>query len=256
MTHDIWVGNVPVKTDLVVFDKDGTLIDFTELWHGLAVQAIENLLQHCNLDLAYADHFYTALGFDPERATSDADGALAVGPNERIYRLVERQLRTFGEGSDRSRQSVAAAFRPVLEASPAASMLRPAGDVQAVFQHLKARGIKIAVATTDIRHSTVATLRHLGVLELIDDLICADDSFRTTKPDPQALIRLASDLDVRPEHVIMVGDTVGDMRMARLTGVCTGIAVLTGAGTREQLKPWADLLIDGIDAIRTAPPTN
>jgi len=253
MTHDVLVGDETVGADLVVFDKDGTLIDFTDLWHGAATAATENLLRVGGLDPGRSDRIYAALGFNPDDASTDADGALAVGPNARIYRLVEAQLEALGQTADAARGLVADAFVPMLEAPPTISMLRQTGDVAAVFSALRTQGIKVAVATTDLRPPTVTALKHLGVLDLVDDLLCADDPVRKTKPDPQALIDLARDHHVSPDRVMMVGDTVGDMRMTRLTEACTGVAVLTGAGTAEQLRDWSDIVIDGIDQIQPKP---
>jgi len=253
MTHAVLVGDATVNVDLVVFDKDGTLIDFTDLWHGAATAATANLLKASGLNPCSSAQIYAALGFNPDDASTDADGALAVGPNARIYRLVEEQLQALGQTADTARGLVADAFIPVLEAPPTTSMLRKTGDVAGVFSALKAQGIKVAVATTDLRSPTITTLKHLGVLELIDDLLCADDPVRRTKPDPKALTNLARDNNVNPNRVMMVGDTVGDMRMTRLTHACTGVAVLTGAGTAEELSEWSDIVIDGIDQIRPNP---
>lgn len=250
MTHKLLIGGHRVDADLIVFDKDGTLIDFTRLWHGIAIRATENLIEQANLDASVAPTLYAAMGFNPDRAFSDADGALAVGPNERIYAAVVEQLCVFGTDRTLSQEMVRTAFAPVMEAVPANDDIVPCGDVSGLFNELRDGGIKVAVATTDLLKPTRAALAQLNVLDCIDELICADDPQRRTKPDPLTLIDLANRQRVEPEHTVMVGDTIGDMRMAKRAGTGMRVGVLTGAGDRDQLTPWCSCVISGIDEIK------
>ena len=50
----------------------------------------------------------------------------------------------------------------------------------------------------------------------------------------------------------VVGDTLGDLIMAERAGAGLRVGVLTGAGTREVLAPYADVIIESVDDIRAA----
>src|SRR5262249_8452541 len=110
---------------------------------------------------------------------------------------------------------------------------------------LRSRGIRIAVATTDDRAPTLATLRALGIAPLVDALACGDDG-RPIKPAPDAILALCRELGVPPERAAMVGDTVADLRMGRAAGVAMTVGVLSGVGSAELLAPLADVLLPSV----------
>lgn len=251
MTKNLAIGNRTFAADMVVFDKDGTLIDFNRLWHGIAKRATAALIDRAGLSSSIAPVLYEALGFDPITATSDPDGPLAAGPNYRIYGAAKQVLKQLGLTDEQSNEFVREAFVPVVEAEPVRSDIHATGDIRRLFSDLKSRGIVVAVATADVTRPTVAALGYLNVLQLVDETLCGDAPEFSTKPDPAALIDLAKRHGAASGKVVMVGDTIADMRMSRQAGVGIGVAVLTGAGTRQQLTDWSDCVIDSVDAIKT-----
>lgn len=63
-------------------------------------------------------------------------------------------------------------------------------------------------------------------------------SFETTKkhkPDPEPLLHAISELDMKPEETVYVGDAISDYECAK-TAKVEYIAVLTGSLRREDLK--------------------
>jgi len=113
------------------------------------------------------------------------------------------------------------------------------------FGAVRARGMRIAVATTDDRAPTRATLEALGVAPLVDALACGDDG-RPIKPAPDAILALCRELGVTPAQTAVVGDTTADMRMGRAAGVGLNIGVLSGVGSAALLAPLADVLLPSI----------
>ena len=59
-------------------------------------------------------------------------------------------------------------------------------------------------------------------------------------------------LQLRVADLIMVGDTVSDLAMARKAGAALCVGVTGGAGSVAQLQPHADVLIEDIGQIRPA----
>jgi len=56
-------------------------------------------------------------------------------------------------------------------------------------------------------------------MHLIDYTLCGDDIDARPKPDPLNIIHVCNSLNVSPEHTVMVGDTIGDLKMGRDAGV-------------------------------------
>ncbi len=251
MTANVRIGDLTTKVELIVFDKDGTLIDFAQLWHGIATRATSALIQHAGLDPSIAASMYEAMGFDPAAGTCDPDGPLAAGPNHRIYGAVTETLRRSGLSGQQASQLVSQIFPAIVEADPVDTDIIATGDVYTLLRDLKSHGIRVAVATADVTSPTRKTLTLLNVSEFVDETLCSDDPHHSVKPDPNSLVELANRHAARLANVVMVGDTIADMRMARQAGVL-GVAVLTGAGTRQQLSGWSSCVIESIDAITIA----
>ncbi len=64
------------------------------------------------------------------------------------------------------------------------------------------------------------------------------------KPDPSTALRIAAEMNVRPEECILVGDSAVDMRTARAAGM-KSVGVLWGfRGRRELEKEGASLIVN------------
>ncbi len=78
------------------------------------------------------------------------------------------------------------------------------------------------------------------------DAVIGGDTFKTRKPDPEGMHFLLDRYSLKPEQVLMVGDSALDIETGKKAGVHT-CAVTYGLGDREALlglKP--DLVIDDL----------
>jgi HAD superfamily hydrolase (TIGR01509 family) len=224
--------------DLIVFDKDGTLISFDAMWGGWARDL------GTRLELAsrrpVAGDVFTTIGFDPTTNRILAGGPMAVGTMGEIAELVGAVLRRWCPSVNAARRVLAEAW---FEPDPVERAV-PLVDLTAVFTALRQAGRLIAVATTDDRRPTEATLANLGLVDDVEEIVCGDD-VGPTKPDPAVLVGIAARLGIPVERTAMVGDTPADLRMAhdagaRAIGVASGIASIT------ELTPDADIVVDSI----------
>src|SRR5947207_3227534 len=81
------LGGIVRDIDLVVFDKDGTLIDFHHLWSRKARLAVEAVVLAAGDDRALANRLYHAIGFDLQTGQAAADGPLAVAAMAKLYTI-------------------------------------------------------------------------------------------------------------------------------------------------------------------------
>ncbi len=72
--------NISVNADLVVFDKDGTLIDFHTLWGPRVERAIDATCASLGWNQSLTNKLTTALGYDPQTAQVVSQGPLATAP--------------------------------------------------------------------------------------------------------------------------------------------------------------------------------
>ncbi|HET8784887.1 MAG TPA: HAD family hydrolase, partial [Candidatus Limnocylindrales bacterium] len=155
--------------DAVIFDKDGTLIDFDAMWGGWARQLGARL--DAVIRRPVSPDVYATIGFDPTTGHVAPAGLLATGTMAGIEETIARVLRRWCPSIAAARRATAAAW---LVPDPAALAV-PLGDLPSIFGRLRADGLRLAVVTTDDRAPTDATLTALGIRRHVEALVCGDD---------------------------------------------------------------------------------
>ena len=190
--------------------------------------------------------FFELAGFDDATGRVEPGGVLAIGTMDELRTLGAEALREAGLAEKAGLAVIEAAWTipdPV-------ALAKPLADLPVLFERLRARGTRIAIATTDDRAPTAATIAALGVAHLVDALACGDDG-RPLKPAPDAILHLCRQLGAIPAQVAMVGDTAADMRMGRSAGAGLTVGVLSGVGTPDVLTPHADVVLPSIAELMT-----
>ena len=224
----------------VLFDKDGTLIDFRATWLPAYEAIVRRLV---DADERAVDRLLTAGGYDRVSGRIDPSSVLAAGTNVEIAALWAGLI-----GHD----DVAALARRVnLEfMQHAETSLVPVTDLPVLFRGLRQRGLRLGVATNDSELALRAQIERLQIGELID-FFCGYDSGHGAKPGPGMVEAFARKLGLPAEAIAVVGDSLHDLDMARAAGAGLTVGVLTGASPREILAPHADHVIASIAEIES-----
>lgn len=119
----------------------------------------------------------------------------------------------------------------------AVANIDPYPGIVALLQHLRAAGIRTAVATNSDARSAAVVLGAHGLDALFDTVVTVDQ-VAGPKPDPGSIQLAVDRLGVPAEHVVFVGDSRADMVAARAAGVR---AVAAGWGHQTPGIP-ADLI--------------
>ena len=241
--------NTSVKADLVVFDKDGTLIDFHTLWGPRVKRAIDAICASLGWDQSLTNMLTTALGYDPQTAQVVSQGPLATAPISELEIVVATILFQHQMSWEHAKYLASEHFGPVMSALPQAAEINPLGDVHTAIARLKSSGVQVAIATSDDRAPTEAALRELNLTQTVDLILCADDPGTPSKPDPQVLHYISQQLVVGIDRTVMVGDTVSDLEMARQAGVALTVGITGGADKTTELEPYADALLSSVSGL-------
>ena len=238
-------GHLLDGIDLVIFDKDGTLIEFHLMWGGWTDQLARRLEAETGLPLR--DGLYSLLGVEEASGLVLAHGLMAATPMRRIREVVEAYVAEAGAG----KAGAAAAVDSAWHAPDPIALAQPVTDLHALLGRLRTRVPTFAVATSDDRGPTERTLEALGIAAEFAALSCADDG-RPTKPAPDPVLYLCAELGIPPGRTAVVGDAPADLRMARSAGAARVVAVLTGVGDEAILAPLADVILGSIEELAPA----
>lgn len=216
----------------VLFDKDGTLVDFHATW----APATEAGLRAATTDEAGLQAAAEAIGYDLERRAFVADSAFIAGSNDEITDLLEAHL------------DMAAFERACMEA--AKQTTTPADGLPQLLEALRGAGIALAVVTNDWARIADEQLAQLGWSHLFDTVVGSDSGFGA-KPEPGMVLGALERLGVAPEAAAMVGDTAHDLHAGRAAGVLT--VLVTGSGATETVDPsfaeLADIVVDSLSEL-------
>jgi phosphoglycolate phosphatase len=245
----IHFGDLPFDARLIVFDKDGTLIDLRRLWSGKAVAGVERLVDAVGGDEALRADLYRTLGYDPATGRFATQGPLVTAAMHEMYIAAATVLHQHGVGwldatqaaGEHLARGMAEAFGP--------GLLQPLADLPALFGTLRARGVHLAVLTSDDGGPTQRTLELLGIAGCVGFVAGADGPYRS-KPAPDALLAACDYFEVAPDQTVMMGDSTTDLVMAERANVGLRVGVLSGVMGRDLLGPLAHTVIGSIADIR------
>lgn len=218
----------------VLFDKDGTLIDFEGSWlafaRGMALMAADG-------DAARAALLLEQAGYDPATGRFRAGSVFAAGTNADVVALWHPRL---SGGALAERIAAFNDFGAKYGAKAAVALPGMHDTVSLLYRH----GYLLGVATNDSERGAVETLAVLGLSEMFVNAY-GFDSVARPKPAPDVVLTFAgaTGLDVR--EVAMVGDNAHDVMAGRAAGCGLVVGVLSGNGTRQDLAQ-ADEIVDSI----------
>ncbi len=210
-----------IRSKIVLFDLDGTIIDSTEAIlesfekayasFGVDVPADEKIKSLIGLPL---DVMFVKLGVD------EAEAMAYVKAYKEHYRTIHTQK----------------------------TVLLPNAKEAIEFAHGYARlGI---VTTKTSEYSRTLLLEHFDLMKYFDVLIGRED-VEHPKPDPEPVLKALNALGLRFGQVAyMVGDTDADMLAAEEAEIgCVG--VLSGYMSKEELSSCADFItVDALEAVK------
>jgi phosphoglycolate phosphatase len=224
----------------LLFDKDGTLVDYAASWAPVNRRAA---LIAADGDPDLAERLMILAGGDPATGLAAADSVLAAGTAAEIAATWAAGGSLLGAG--RLTRDLDALFQ-----SAATSMV-PVTDVAALFRRLKARGLRLGIASSDSELAIRATASHFGILESLDYIAGYDSGFGV-KPEPGMVEGFCRATGLAAAAIAMIGDNSHDMAMGRAAGAGLTIGVLTGTGSAGSLAPLCDLCLSGIADLEQA----
>lgn len=219
----------------ILFDKDGTLVDFNATWLGVADFMA---MDAADGDRWKADRLLAAAGFDFANRRFKPDSIFASGTNMDVVELWFPRL------SDEDQMLAVARFNEITSVQGSTMAVALPGVVDTLTT-LHKRSYRLGVATNDSTSGAEKTLVTLGVAQLFDAAY-GYDAVANPKPAPDTIQAFCDLTGLKASEIAMVGDNRHDLEMARAGGCGLAVGVLSGTGTRESLAEIADVILDSV----------
>jgi phosphoglycolate phosphatase len=222
----------------ILFDKDGTLLDFEASWSRAYRELALELA--CGDD-ARAMTMMVAGGLDVATGKIKAGTAFAAGNTIDIARV------WFPDHEDGALGELIIRMDAAFHQNGLRCSVAVPGLVETLAE-LAGMGVAMGVATSDGTAGARAALKSLGVDSYLPHVF-GYDSVPFPKPAPDMVHAFAEATGLAPAEIAVVGDNRHDLEMARSAGAGVAIGVLSGTGERDDLAPLADVILDDIRAL-------
>jgi phosphoglycolate phosphatase len=243
----IIAGKTEIECRLIVFDKNGTLVDQELFLLSLAKARLQCLCDKVGGQVA--DLWEKAVGTDLKNEYIDHDGPLATAPQREEMFIAASVIYQCGKSwrdAKKIAQEVYDHADDSLKPSYGCVLLEGATET---LRLLKSNGLKLAVATTNSHKRAEEALRFLGVAHLFDAIIGGDD-VENSKPSPDMVLEACKQTGCTPDNVVVVGDSLSDMTMGRNAKAKKCIGVLTGFTSKKELEQVADVVINSVTELK------
>jgi phosphoglycolate phosphatase len=223
----------------LLFDKDGTFLDFAKTWNAATGEVIAALSEGDN---GMARRLAKIVGYDLDRSvllpTSPFVGS-SVGELSPLWAAALGAPAGDASFDERLRSLF---HEATLHAAT------PIGEPGLIFEALRDEGYRLGVITNDSELGAKAQCDRLGLSHWFDAIL-GYDSGHGRKPEAGQVVAFMERFGFRPNETALIGDTLHDMHAARAAGV-TGIGVESGFMSAEQLSPQADYVISDISQLQ------
>lgn len=199
-----------METKLVIFDLDGTLVD-----------TLADLAAAMNTVLARAGY--------PTHPVADYRFKVGNGVAKLVARSLPEAARRQPEVVDETLQQFLDYYnRHDMDATA------PYAGIPELLAQLKARGLKLAVASNKPHAAAVEIVHHYFGADLFD-CVYGQRPGAPVKPDPAIVHDILHTLDVPAGQALYVGDSAVDMETARRGGI-PSVGVLWGFRPEAELR--------------------
>jgi len=206
---------------LVIFDWDGTLMDSI----ARIVSSMQAAASCCQLDIPTATEVKEIIGLSLPIAL---ERLFPRSSAAQLAAMLEQYKYQYVDGVDTP--------SPLFDnAMTLLSALKDENKLLAVATGKGRQGLQRVFSVTDTEHFFHASR-------------CAGEVL--SKPDPQMVLSLLDELDVLPEHAVMIGDTSHDMAMAQAAGV-DRIGITLGVHNRAVLNRYQPkAIVDSLEELQ------
>lgn len=219
----------------LLFDRDGTLIDFHQTWTPAFTEAAAHLARG---DADLVSHLLVSAGYDPEAGQSKAGSILAAASDAELAAFWATMLPE--ESAESILDQISGIFADHLEVGAA-----PVCDLGLFCQQMLDLGYRLGIATNGSSPSSEVMMRRFGVHHQFA-YYAGFDSGHQPKPHPSMALGFCAATGLRPEEIAVIGDSTHDLKLARSVKAGLAIGVLTGTSSEDDLQPFADHVIPNI----------
>ena len=220
---------------LVIFDKDGTLIELYPYWSQMVALRARIICEALGLGTEHQAGLRWALGVDEKAGRLRHEGPVGLKKREIVLKAATDYLDGIGCRNPLAICQHAFDRADEISIGHLGQFIRPIQGAASLMVALRDRGCRVALATVDVGRRARLAMEFMGVSHSLD-LIVGAEEVAHAKPDPEMIHIILDRLGIGRSQAVMVGDALSDVQMGIAAGLKASVGVLTGFATAEQLR--------------------
>ena len=120
--------------------------------------------------------------------------------------------------------------------------------IKEILQLLKSKNIPLGIFTGKGREASMITLKYLGVHKYFDLIVTGDD-VNNHKPSAEGILKFVNHCNLIPEKVLMIGDSVSDVKAAQDAGVKIASALWDSYGHDKVKLMCSDYYFNSVEEL-------
>lgn len=234
---------------MIIFDKDGTLIDIHHYWCSMIqfrAEFLVNSIRGIDKEILYQD-LISSMGIDLKTKKMKSEGPVGIKPRAFIIDIAHKTILKYT--ADISMDKVTKIFAEVDEYSKTKleNIVKPLAGVLELLHNLKQVGILASIATTDLTYRAILSIKAISLEDLFIDIVGAD-LVKNAKPSADLIDFIANKNRLLHDEIVVIGDSMVDLGMSK-SAKCKFIGVKTGLYTSEFLY-LSEYLIDDLTNLK------
>ena len=213
----------------VLFDKDGTLLEFSDLW----IDSVIGFLKEKDLTEEDRRSLYKKVGINENNKVEEN----SILSSETARDLAEIFSEFIKEDEEKIYKELDNYLLDFLKNSK--SEIKETCDLKKMFEYLKSKNIIIGIFTSDNYRQAKFSMEYLKVDSFIDFYAAAD--LYKKKPDTEGLEIFKEKYNLRDKEIMIVGDSKVDMIFGKDT---IKVGVLCGTGSKEMLEEYTENIVE------------
>lgn len=237
------------EVELILLDKDGTLIDIHHYWSSMIyIRANKISEKWFSNDPVIVNELVDAMGVDRKKNRMKPQGPVGIKPRTYIATVVRKLI--CSKGVNVIDEDVEKVFKEVdFETSQNLKpLLRLLPDVKNFLDKVRLCGVKMAVVSTDISERVERTMDELLLSDYFCDLVGAD-RVENTKPAPDLANYVLIRHGVNPDNCVVIGDHIVDIQMGEGANIRNNIGVLTGLSGRGAFENHECAVVENLGEV-------
>jgi HAD superfamily hydrolase (TIGR01549 family) len=246
---NLLLNNLKIEDiQLIIFDKDGTLIDLYTYWSHMIRYRAEFICKEINLKATYVKKLMYAMGVDIEKKCIRTSGPVGIKKREIVMQAAVDYLASIGYKN--TIELCIKSFEKADEYSLTKldEIIKPINGYYNLINTLKNSNCKIAIASTDRTERVNLAMTFIKLNDSID-ITVGSDRVKENKPSPDMVLYICKHLNISPSDTVMIGDAMTDIQMGINASLKASIGVCSGITPKKQLLNITPYVVDSISDI-------